>query len=208
MKKIPTLFEREYENHKVVGITDKLTSPNLQVVLDGKAIATVKYDGSCVAVIDGKWYKRYDCKKGKKAPAGAIPCQDIPDEVTGHWPHWVRLDKDKAEDKWYIEAFENYLFNLVTKTRNANIPDGTYEAIGPHFQGNPYGLVDDSLYLHGSKVIDQLNNMPLTFDMIREFLSNNILEGIVFWYDEKPLCKIKRSDFGYEWPAPFKKEEK
>lgn len=208
MKKIPTLFEREYENHKVVGITDKLTSPNLQIVLDGKTIPTVKIDGSCVAVIDGKWYKRYDCKKGKKAPVGAIPCQDAPDEVTGHWPHWVELDETKPEDKWFIEAFKNYFNDLIEKTRvqNTIIPDGTYEAIGPHFQGNPYGLIDDSLYLHGSKVIDQLNNIPLTFDMIREFLSNNIIEGIVFWYDGKPLCKIKRSDFGYEWPVPFKKE--
>ena len=48
MKQIPTLFEREYKDHKVVGITDKLTSPGLQVVLDGKCTPTVKYDGSCL----------------------------------------------------------------------------------------------------------------------------------------------------------------
>lgn len=29
MKKIPTLFKREYENHKVVGITPELSSPDL-----------------------------------------------------------------------------------------------------------------------------------------------------------------------------------
>ena len=74
MKKIPTLFERIYENHKVTGITNVLTSPELQVVLDGKCIPTVKIDGACCAVINGEWYKRYDAKKGKKAPEGAIPC--------------------------------------------------------------------------------------------------------------------------------------
>ena len=207
MKKIPTLFEREYENHKVVGITDKLTSPNLQVVLDGKAIPTVKIDGSCVAVIDGKWYKRYDCKKSKKAPTGAIPCQDTPDEVTGHWPHWVELDETKPEDKWFIKAFKNYsLLDEKKLPDNTNGKAMTFEAIGPHFQGNPYGLVDDSLYLHGSKVIT--GEFKHTFEGIKEYLKYVPIEGIVFWYDGEPLCKIKRSDFGYEWPVPFKKEEK
>ena len=36
MKKIPTLFEREYVDHKVVGIKPVLTSPDLQWVLDGE----------------------------------------------------------------------------------------------------------------------------------------------------------------------------
>lgn len=27
------------------------------------------------------------------------------------------------------------------------------------------------------------------------------IEGIVFWKDGEPRCKIKRSDFGFEWPA-------
>lgn len=211
MKKIPTLFEREYENHKVVGITDKLTSPNLQVVLDGKAIPTVKIDGSCVAVIDGKWYKRYDCKKGKKAPAGAIPCQDTPDEVTGHWPHWVELDETKPEDKWFIEAFYNYCDSDYFKLESGDIICPiTYEAIGPHFQGNPYSLEKDFLYKHGSKVIT--GEFKHTFEGIKEYLKYTPIEGIVFWLEDPtgyyPICKIKRSDFGYEWPVPFKKEEK
>ena len=25
--------------------------------------------------------------------------------------------------------------------------------------------------------------------------------GIVFWLNGEPICKIKRSDFGYEWPV-------
>ena len=203
MKKIPTLFEREYENHKIIGITDKLTSPNLQVVLDGKAVATVKYDGSCCAVIDGKWYKRYDCKKGKKAPEGAIPCQDKPDEITGHWPHWVELDETKPEDKWFIEAFKNYIdsnhFNLIES--GDIICPITYEAIGPHFQGNPYGLIEDTLYKHGSKIIT--SGFKPTFEGLKEYLKDMPIEGIVFWYEDKPLCKIKRSDFGYEWPVTF-----
>jgi len=67
MKKIPTLFEREFQNHKVVGITEKVT-PGMEWVLEGKGIATEKIDGACCAIIDGSLYKRYDAKRGKKAP--------------------------------------------------------------------------------------------------------------------------------------------
>ena len=86
MKKIPTLFERVFENRRIIGITDKVYT-GMEWVLDGKGIATEKIDGSCTAIIDGVFYKRYDAKKGKKPPAGAIPCCD-PDPVTGHHPHW------------------------------------------------------------------------------------------------------------------------
>ena len=32
-----------------------------------------------------------------------------------------------------------------------------------------------------------------------DYLKDNYVEGIVFWKDGKPQCKIKRSDFGFEW---------
>lgn len=126
MKKIPTLFERIYENHKVVGITEKVT-PGMEWVLDGEGTATVKWDGSCCAIIDGKFYKRYDAKKGRKVPANAIPCCP-PDPVTGHHPHWVPVDKSNPADQWFVSAYENYHF---WDNQNESDPiDGTYEAIG------------------------------------------------------------------------------
>lgn len=36
MKKIPTLFKRTFENHKVVGITDEVTD-GMEWVLEAKA---------------------------------------------------------------------------------------------------------------------------------------------------------------------------
>ena len=50
MKKIPTLFEREFRGRKVVGITETVT-PGLEWVLEGAGTATVKLDGSCCAII-------------------------------------------------------------------------------------------------------------------------------------------------------------
>lgn len=194
MKKIPTLFERIYENHKVVGITENVT-PGMEWVLDGEGTATIKWDGSCCAIIDGKFYKRYDAKKGRKAPANAIPCCP-PDPVTGHHPHWVPVDKSNPADQWFVSAYENYHF---WDNQNESDPiDGTYEAIGPHFQGNPYFLKRDIIRPHGADIIVFLNR---SFDGIKEFLLDNEIEGVVFWKNGQPQCKIKRSDFGFEWPV-------
>ena len=75
MKKIPTLFEREFKDHNVIKILPKV-HPGMEWVLEGEGIATVKYDGSCCAIIDGEYYKRYDCKKGKVPPEGLVFWKD------------------------------------------------------------------------------------------------------------------------------------
>lgn len=184
MKKIPTLFEREYINHRVV-LTKPIVSEGMEWVLEGKGIATVKIDGSCCAIVEGEFYKRYDAKKGRKAPQGAIPCCD-PDPITGHHPHWLKVDKNNPADKWFYEALLN--------TADA-VWDGTYEAIGPHFQGNPYNLDRDVLVKHGSAEVE----VERTFEGIKKYLEENNIEGLVFWLEGEPKCKIKRSDFGFNW---------
>lgn len=183
MKKIPTLFEREFNNHKVVDIKPNVTE-GMGWVLEGEGVATVKIDGSCCAIINGVFYKRYDAKKGKKAPEGAIPCCE-PDAVTGHHPHWARVNENNPADKWYVAAYKKL----------NNKQDGTYEAIGEHFQGNPYHIIGDILVPHGQGVVE----IERTFEGIKKYLSENYIEGIVFWKDGEPKCKIKRSDFGFPW---------
>ena len=188
MKKIPTLFTRIYENHKVIGIKDETTHGCEQAFYQG--FATIKVDGSCCAIINDKFYKRYDAKKGKKPPARAIPCCD-PDPITGHWPHWVEVDPSNPNDKWFVEAFNN------SRKMGMKLANGTYEAIGPHFQGNPYKLDRDILVKHGVMVVD----VKRDFESISQWLNNNAVEGLVFWLDGEPVCKIKRTDFGYEGPV-------
>ena len=56
MKKIPTLFEREFENHRIVRILPNI-SPDLAWVMAGEGVATIKWDGACCAVISGVFYK-------------------------------------------------------------------------------------------------------------------------------------------------------
>lgn len=192
MKKIPTLFKRIYKNHMVAETLPEVT-PGLEWVLDGEGIATVKYDGACCAVIEGELYRRYDAKKGKTPPEGAIPCCD-PDPVTGHWPHWVKCDKSNPSDKWFFAAFEHPTYRLYYQRDKSYF---TYEAIGLHFQGNPYRMDHDMLLPHGEDVI-QLDDR--SYDGIKAYLAKEAIEGIVFWKDGEPQCKIKRSDFGFPWP--------
>ena len=102
-------------------------------------------------------------------------------------PHWVPVSASNKADAWLIKAYEK-----------AGCPkeDGTYEAIGPHFQSNPYDLDEDILERHGIRVLE---DVPRSFEGIREYLEKHYIEGIVFWKDGQPMCKIKRSDFGFRW---------
>lgn len=194
MKKIPTLFERVFENYRKVAVLSNVTS-GMEWVLEGEGVATEKIDGSCCAIIDGVYYKRYDAKHGKTPPVGAIPCCE-PDEVTGHWPQWVKVDQEDRGDMWYMAAYQN--------TNGTELSDGTYEIIGPHFRNNPYGLNVDVLIKHGARVLE---DVPRSFEGIKEYLKENYIEGIVFWKDGEPKCKIKRSDFGFEWNSVSMKKK-
>ena len=188
MKKIPTLFKREYdERGNVKGVTEEVAA-GMEWVLAGDGEATEKVDGSACAIINGVFYRRYDAKRGEKPPDGAIPCQEKPDPYTGHWPHWVKVDPASKGDKWFIRAYENTPWCRE---------DGTYEAVGVHFQGNPYGLDADFLEKHGRI---KIKDCPRTFDGIREWLRVHEVEGIVWYKDGEPRCKIKRTDFGFPWP--------
>ena len=191
MKKIPTLFEREFDERGKLKRVLETPKPGFEWVFDGEGVATEKVDGACCAIIGGKFYKRFDAKEGRKIPDGAIPCMPMRDPYTGHWPHWLPVDFERGGDKWLVAAYKNSPW--ITE-------DGTYEAVGPHFQNNPYGLDEDCLEKHGRIVI---HDCPRTFDGIREYLRTHEIEGIVFWKDGEPKCKIKRSDFGFKWPVPM-----
>ena len=188
MKKIPTCFIRVFEKHKIKEITPEFSSEICRdAVYNGTS--TIKFDGSCCTILSGDLYKRYDYKPGRQLPEGAIPCQEKPDETTGHFPHWVKCDKDKPEDKWLLDAYDRY------KPLHLWRSGDTFEAIGKHFNGNAYHLENDILVPHGTIALD----VPRNFEGLRKFLAENYIEGIVFWKDGAPVCKIKRIDFGFDW---------
>ena len=182
MKKIISLFQRNYDGDRLV--RDEVV-PGAEWVLAGEGTPTVKWDGTCCMVRDGKLYKRYEVKPGGKPPANFEPATDV-DENTGKQQGWVPVG-DGPEDKWHREAFDE-----------GEEPDGTYELIGPKVQGNPYKLENHMLIKHG---FADLKNVPLDFDGIKQFLIDNPnLEGIVWHHYDGRMVKIKARDFGLKWP--------
>lgn len=200
MKKIPTLFKREIINHKVTQVFNELSDPKLNIVLEGKTIPTVKYDGTAVLIKNGKLYCRYDNKKGKKLSEDAIPCCE-PDPITGHWPNWIPAENDKKMYQYQIAAFEKFKNTFMEMVEDAEYKfdhiNQTFEVIGPHFQKNPYNLDIDKLIPHGKTTIWDLKGFD--YNSIKEGLETHRAEGIVFWYNNEPLCKIKARDFGIDW---------
>ena len=75
--------------------------------------------------------------------------------------------------------------------------DGTYEAVGKHFKGNPYKLDDDFLEPHGRI---KHPDCPRDYAGIREYLRTHDIEGIVWYRGNGDMCTISRKDFNYDWP--------
>jgi hypothetical protein len=184
MKKISTLYKKDPNN---LGRIINEINPENQWVIKGDGISTRKFDGTATAIIGGELYKRYDVKKGKEVPIDAIPCQE-PDEITGHWPHWVKCDPNNPADKWHFLAFDALI----------NKEDGTYELCGGKIQNNPEKIEGFKLVKHGSEV---LTLTDFSFEGLKNYLSNPELniEGIVFHNKtDGRMCKIRKRDFGFK----------
>lgn len=193
MKKIPSLFKRDYEGNRQV--YNEVVS-GCEWVIKGEGTPTVKIDGTCCKVQDGVLYKRYDRKRHKKgklkgqykaAPDGWIAAEESPNEHTGHWPGWLPVG-DGPEDKYHRKAFTGPL------------PNGTYELVGPKVQGNPYRLPVNCLVPHGMSVIKK---NPRTFEDIKNYLETAGEEGIVWHHADGRMCKIKAKDFGIDWVIAY-----
>jgi hypothetical protein len=98
------------------------------------------------------------------------------------------LDETGLAELWSLIQAEDVKYDKVAK--------GSYVGTGTYREGNPNSLKYDMLIRHGLDVV----TVDRTFDGIRKWLEENEEEGLVFWKDGEPRCKIKRSDFGLEWP--------
>jgi len=178
MKKIPTLFERDFDGNRQV--IDKV-HPGCEWVQAGEGVPTQKLDGTCCMIRDGVLYRRHEIKPGGEPPVGFEPCGGI-DENTGKIQVWVAVG-DGPQDKYHREAFD------------ATLPDGTYELLGPKIQGNSEGYGSHCLVRHGFIRIGL--GVPTDFNGLREWLKmHNCMEGIVWHHPDGRMAKIKLRDFG------------
>lgn len=89
----------------------------------------------------------------------------------------------------------------------------TYELIGPKVNGNPEGFSRHLLIEHGGDGLEFSDDVdvqdpsgndgdPRTYDQIRSFLERiGPMEGLVFHHPDGRMAKIKRRDFGLQWPV-------
>ncbi len=185
MKKIPTLYARDPLNRSRVM---REVTPGCEWVLDGEGVATEKVDGTACLILDGVFYKRHRVKPGKVPPPVWFHHSINLSVQEGHG--WVPVWE---EDKWHLEAWD------------PGLPDGTYELVGPKVQGNPYGLDRHVLVRHGRGVLEEV---PTDYDYLAIWLkAERLSEGVVWHHPDGRMAKIRRRDFGLEWPVRLAREE-
>lgn len=180
MQKIISLFKRDYEGNRQV--IDEVV-PGAEWVQAGEGVSTVKMDGTCCLVREGKLYKRHTVKRGKVPPLRFIPATEV-DPITGKRQGWLPVGSG-PEDLWHNEAL-----------RNAGpVPrDGTYELVGPKVQGNPDTFIVHQLIEHGN----QPCYAPRTFNELKVWFVDVgwDIEGVVWHHPDGRMVKIKGIDFG------------
>lgn len=179
MKKIPTIFERDWD-----GDRSRVTSQvhaGCEWVFAGEGTATRKIDGTSCLVRGNRLFKRRELRTGDVAPPDFETVGH--DEETGKTVGWVPVDSS-PENRWHNEAF------------SPGLADGTYELIGPKIQGNREKAASHVLVRHGEGIAGELVLPLRTFDGIKDFLTRNDMEGIVFHHPDGRMGKIKARDFG------------
>ena len=174
------MFERDFTNNGA--IMDKY-SEGTDWVLGGEGVATRKYDGTCCLIRDGKYYKRYELKVGREAPYG-FELADT-DEKTGKSMGWVEVGNG-SEDKWHREATGGL-------TESIDLPNGTYELLGPKVQGNPDKYEEHTLVAHKDATVYE--NVPLGFKELKDWLTDKDIEGLVWHHPDGRMVKIKKKDY-------------
>lgn len=194
MEKIPTLFLRTEDRRHLTNEID----PRCQWVKDGEGHPTRKLDGICVRVHDGQMYERREVKPEGSPPPGFEPV--AVDEDTGKTFGWVPVENTKA----FARNWEAWNSSL------ADLPDGTYELIGPKVNGNPERVESHVLVPHGSL---PLSGVPMFADFtfpndpdqlaavvswkltLETWLGEHDYEGIVWWHEDGRKAKLKKRDF-------------
>jgi len=177
MKKIPTIFKRDYLN--TYQVLDEINSA-CQWVFDGHGTAYRKWQGMPALIYKNFYYKRAIIKRNQIIPKSFIPCTY--DHQAEKLFGWLPVNFDAPQDQYYKKAFD------------PTLPEGTYELVGPKILGNPEKFQSYKLINHTSMPLQNINR---SYKDIKAFLSEHNYEGIVFHHRSK-MAKIKKKDFGLE----------
>ncbi len=186
MKKISTIFERNWETNRKVNET-------LIVDFDfSNAVATEKIDGMNIRVTvrSGTVVR----SEKRRNPSKIQKQNGIVD------PWYVDIDEGASQDKWLVDAIANTDFS--------GVPDGEWsgEAFGKNIQGNPLNMEGNQVFLFSledwrSRIV--LKDAPVSFEEVKTYLNTKkslvgndcLMEGIVWHHPDGRMVKIKRKDF-------------
>ena len=186
MKKIKTIFERNWEGDKTV-VNTFIEGVDEEVLLMG--IPTEKIDGMNVRAT----LRSGTCVRLEK--------RRNPDKIQKH---------KGIEEPWYVDAspFEQgdkWLYDALSNTPLDDLPDGEWsgEAVGPNIQGNPLNLDTNRIVFFSLGQCPSFESVPNTYNELKEWLpkqqslyGNNCgIEGIVWHLPDGEMLKIKTKDF-------------
>jgi len=192
MKKIPTIFDRNWEGNR--SVIDKPTI-GCEWVFDGEGTATEKINGTNIKVkikdslIVYIW-KRKNPNKQEKAE--------------GKEPYYVDAHREDSQDKHIFKAVNGWS-SMLKQEGAYELSNGEYEceAYGGKIQGNPLEC-EPNLYFF--KIKPKIyENVPRDYEKLKNYLSclashfnpTRLAEGIVFHHLDGRMAKIKRRDFKF-----------
>ena len=183
MKKILTIFKRDFENK---GMITKELAVQFPI-----GFATEKLDGTNVRLT----VRNHQLIRVEK--------RRNPDKIQKH---------RGITDPWYVDASEfeaqdKHIYAAARNTDLSQIPDGEWsgEAVGTKIQGNPINLPEPTVFLFSHEPTLSkyaFEDAPEDYDGLRDWLpkqkskfGTGSIEGLVWWVDGKPITKIKLKDF-------------
>ena len=184
MKKIKTMFDRDWEGNR--GVIDKSV---VDSILFLSAKATEKLDGTNV---------RVTIRNGVSV---RLEKRRNPDKIQKHKgikePWYIDTDVNDQQDKWIYDALKN--------TDLSELPEGEFsgEALGKNVQGNPLKLEDNRIVFFTLDQAPVFEDVPITFNELKEWLPKQKskygndcgIEGIVWHLSNGEMYKIKVKDF-------------
>lgn len=188
MKKIPTIFERDWDGDRSRVINKP--NPQAEWVFRGEGSAFRKLDGTCCTIKSGALMKRRELKNGAQPPDGFVLVDA--DEKTGKVVGWMPVG-DGREDEWHREAWGR----LPASTKDGE----TFELVGEKIQGGAESMLRPHrkhiLVAHRSPLIQFRELPPPTdFYLLQEWLAPQNIEGVVWHHPDGRMAKIKKRDFG------------
>ncbi len=184
MKKIKTIFERDWNGNKGV-----VNIPLVDPAILQAAVATEKLDGTNVRLtVRNHILVRVEKRRNPS-----------------------KLEKAKGiEEPWYVDASEfeaqdKHIYDAARNTDLSHVPDGEWsaEAVGPDIQGNPLNLDKNITAIFSYGLVPAFSNVPTEFEALKTWLKDRpsiygkdrFIEGIVWHCENGDMYKIKVKDF-------------